>query len=572
MKRFLANILFSFLAVVPAFSTEISTRDIYSHLLIKDYPSACDKGRIGLQQYPQHKALWEAYIKALAKAGEEQEMAQAWQRYIQLFPSQEQNRDLLEAMAWGVIEKGDRSASPLIRAVALIASFLAQDAKGVNIIHRNLSGSNSVLRGIAIELASNMRDAKLTDEVFRLFREEKVWAVRVEAIQAVGKMKIEAAKPYLEAIIADEKALAEEKASAMQSLVNLLEKADREEMSKLAKSDRAGLRLIACKAAAFLNLTEQADILIPLIDDHHSEVRVAALNALGIMRVKDPDILAVAEKHLNDPDTTAAITAAWYVTLQNPELGQKAFKRWLNHESRDVRITAAAALSSTGKYGLPLTLAAFQNTSDPYVRMNLAFGLIGQRLLTDEACSIFYLGLTQLGERWAMDDKSPFKSLIPSKLKQNELIPNYPEAVNQTTRLEILNILSIMKYPKAQEAIKSFLKEKTWGVSGMAAIMLLTEGDDTAVDLVKNLLNDSSSKVRIQAALILALWGSGEDAINVLQDSYAKADRDLKEKILEGIGRVGSPTSIPFLTDKLNDSHQTLRMIAACALLQCLYH
>jgi HEAT repeat protein len=140
------------------------------------------------------------------------------------------------------------------------------------------------------------------------------------------------------------------------------------------------------------------------------------------------------------------------------------------------------------------------------------------------------------------------------------------------TRLEILNVLAVMDDPRAQPAIKNFLQERTWGVSGLAAALLLTEGDELALQYVQELLGDSSDKVKVQAALILALWGRGEGSINVLQEAYEDADREMKERLLEGIGHVGASSSIPFLTKRLKESYQTLRIVAAASLLKCLYH
>jgi HEAT repeat protein len=203
--------------------------------------------------------------------------------------------------------------------------------------------------------------------------------------------------------------------------------------------------------------------------------------------------------------------------------------------------------------------------------MNLAFGLLGQRIETEAACSALFEGLTEEKKRW-MWIEDEFHTLAPSKLKYDETIPNYPEEVNQLVRLEVLSVLAIFKYPKAQEAIKRFLQERTWGVSGLASALLLTEGDESSIELVQELLKDPQPKVRIQAALILALWGEGENALSVLQEAYATADRDLKERILEGVGRIGSLNSIAFLVEKLGEPYQNLRVIAASALLQCLYH
>jgi len=204
--------------------------------------------------------------------------------------------------------------------------------------------------------------------------------------------------------------------------------------------------------------------------------------------------------------------------------------------------------------------------------MNLSLGLIGQRIYTDIACSILYDGLMQQKERWMWQSVGSFRVLAPSKVKHDDAIPNYPEAVNQMTRLEVLQVLALLHYPKAQQAIKNFLQERQWEISGLASALLLTEGDDDAVDLVKQLLNENDPKIRVQAALILALWGKEEEVVTLLQQAYLTADRELKGQILEGIGRVGSTSSLQFLAERLQEPYQTLRIIAAAALLECLYN
>ena len=129
-----------------------------------------------------------------------------------------------------------------------------------------------------------------------------------------------------------------------------------------------------------------------------------------------------------------------------------------------------------------------------------------------------------------------------------------------------------MQHPDAQQAIKQFLQENTWGITGFASSLLLTEGDDAALDLVQELLNETNDQIRVQAAIVLALWGRHEDAIQVLEDAYSSADRELKEKILESVGSIGEMRSIPFLMSAMEEPYQTLRLIAASSILQCLYH
>lgn len=547
---------------------------VHAHFLIHDYTSAEKEAREGLHNYPYSQDLWRAYIKSLGQLGEDQEMLDAWNGYVEHYPEEKKNHELTETLAWSILKKAAKSPSPIIRIYAMVGSHFSQDARGVELLISQLRENNALIRAIAVQLSAQEQDDKLRDEIKRMFSTETSFAVRLEVIQAIGSMRIKALQPELVALLSKESTSAEEKAVAIQSLVILLDTANREEVARLAQCDRAGLRDLACQVVHFFRLERDLDLIIPLVNDHRPEVRESAMKAIATLQVKEyrgQPITEIVEKRLNDLDPHVALMTAKVITLQDPLRGQEAFKKLLKHKNKDIRYQAAAAIASCGNYGLPLMHEAFNEASDPYIKMNLAIGMLGLRINTDAACQALYEGLAT-SEKWMWDEESAFKALVPSKAKHDELIPNYPEALNQMTRLEILNYLAVMKYPKAQEAIKTFLQERQWGVSGMASVVLLTEGDESAIDLVKHIMNDSDPKIRLQAALILSLWGQGEDAITALQEAYPSAERDMKEKILEGLGRVGSEQAKLFLVDRLNEQHQSLRIIAASSLLMSLYH
>lgn len=553
---------------------ELSKR-VNAHMVIGDFASACNEAFVGLQSYPNSKNLWQSYLRALAKAGDEKILMANWRLFIKKFLEESNNREILECLAWAVIENGTASASPSIRAISLLGAYFSQDAKGVVLLRKGLSDNNSYLRGAALKLTATMPDASLQDEVLRLFKTESVWNVRLEAIKAIGQLSLEVSRDELTKIIAQQNTSAEEKAAAIEALVAMSDEIERTQIEHLMHSDRAGLRLLACELIAHFEQNQDVDLLLPLLRDPHAEVRAKALEVLGQMRVKSiggVSITELAEQYLGDSDAMVGVMAAWVMTLNDPQQGLVAFVPFLHHACREVRHTAAAALAATGKYGVPLALKTFNTSPDPYVRMNLAIGLIGQRQQTMQACECLYEALSQQKERWMWEEDGFFRVLTPSTVKHDDAIPNYPEAINQLVRLNILEMLAIVHYPKTQQAVKGFLQERSWGLSGMASALLLTEGDENAVDLVKGLLQDNEQKVKIQAALILALWGKGEEAIGVLQAAYPSADKELKGQILEGVGRVGSASSLPFLAEKLQEPYQTLRIIAAAALLECLYH
>lgn len=570
-----------FIASVACFSSlqgispEQIEKRVHSHLLVGDCPSACREGALGLQQHPYSKQVWQTYLRALTRAGDEKGMMLAWRTYTAMFPDEQDNREILECLAWAVLNQGFSSSSPLIRAIAMLGAFLSQDAKGIAILQQGMLDSNSFLRAAAVKLSSHLLDVSLQDELLRLLRTEKVWKVRLEVINAVGALQMVEARKELRKVIADEHCHADEKAAAIKSLVLLSEGANEEQLSQLVASNRVGMRMLACKLVAHFEQKNSIDRLFPLLCDPHSSVRAEVLLTLGRLRVASIGgqlVNAVAAKAAFDPDPVVGVAAAWTLTINDPKQGMAVFEKFFDHPLREIRYLAAAALASTGKYGMPLTTRAFMENRDPYVRMNLAIGLIGQRVNVRGACDCLFSGLARQKERWAWSEENQFRVLAPSKVKHDDAIPNYPEAVNQLTRLEVLQILSIAHYPYAQAAIKNFLQESNWGISGLASALLLTEGDDHAVDLVQTLLKDNDPKVKIQAALILALWGKGEDVVQLLQEAYDDADKDMKGQILEGIGHVGSRASLSFLAERLQEPYQRLRIISAAALLECLYH
>lgn len=561
-----------------AFDEKLSSASvsrINANLIINDCQNACNEALWGLYYYPQSKTVWIAYLRALAKSGDEKNMMLQWKNFIERFPEEATNREVLECLAWAVIDKAANSSSPAIRVTAMLGAFFSQDAKGVALLQQGLRDDNFFLRGAAVKLSSHLKDALLQDELLRLLQTEKVWGVRLEVIKAIGELRVVEATGELQKVIVNDQSHAEEKSAAIEALVSLSDGIDHQQLSRLVAGNRAGMRMYACEMIAFFDQPDDIDKLYPLLEDHHADVRSKVLQTIGrlrVPRINGHAVEDVAERATNDPDTTVAVTAAWVLTISNPQKGLPVFQRFLNHQIRDVRHFASAALAATGKYGLSLMRSAFYNTDDIYVKMNLAIGMIGQRVDTQAACDCLFQGLSEKKEKWAWDEEGSFRVLAPSKVKHDEAIPNYPEAVNQLTRLEVLQILAKLQYPHAQQAVKNFLKESNWGISGIASALLLTEGDDEAVDLVHTLLKDNDSKVKVQAALILALWGKGDDVVQLLQEAYPAADRELKGQILEGVGRVGSENSLQFLAERLQEPYQTLRIIAAASLLECLYH
>jgi len=548
-----------------------SAKRVYAHLMIQDPSSAVAEAADALKEYPESKSLQLAYIRALAERGDETAVMEQWKKTAHRFKEEASDRRCLETLAWGVLNKGEKSEQFFIRFCSLLGAALTRDVRALPLLLSELRGTNSALRSMAIKLSTMYGDGPLQQELARLLKEEKVWNVRLDVIGAVGQLRMVWLREDLKEIVGSPRTLAEEKSAAIVALVNMYDAIGPDELSQLVGSSRAGLRQLACQVIAHLDMKESVPQLEKLSHDSSPEVRRQAIYSLGLLGEKIP--FKKLEPFLHDSSPAVAITAAWVGMLCGYEEGGEILQLWMRDPHADLRRLAASALAAAGKAGVPLALKEMETTPDPYVRANLAIGLIGQRTEVKLACGTLYsVFFSEKETHWMWDDRYPFRSLSPSFLSHTSQIPNYPHMVDQLVRLDVLTILSVMRYPKAQEAVKGFLKNTSWGVTGAAAATLLEEGDEEAMNLVRSLLKEEDSKVRIQAALILAMMGNDNSGLGVLLDAYGSADREMKVHILEAVGRIGDISTVPFLLKVLQEPFQLLRVVAASALIQTLYH
>lgn len=558
--------LLPFLALVPI----DDVRHVEAHLLVGDEKSAIEKAKQMFSNHPEDPVAYEMLLKSLAAAKKDGEMIKLWQRFFEKFPQEAQKQDVLEQMCWGVLRKGRESSQNTTRLLSLIGAALTQDMYAVDFLLNGMRSSNVQIRAIAVQLSALFKDHPLKEEIIHLLFEEKNAEVRVEVIKALGEIKDEHYLSQLIDIVGSKKSAAIEKKEAIKSILKITEVVDKEQLMSLMESRRAPLRLLACECIARFQLKEYDDILAKLMHDPHPEVAASAIHAVGLLKIEQlrsrPSIFYLG-RLAKSSDPQIGITAAWALLLQNQELGRNALVYWLTHDNPKVANLAAASIASAGCYGIELAKEYVKRVQDPYVQANLALALVGQREECEEACLVLARILQQQKEKW-MIDEGIFSPLCRSKVRHKPEIPNYPEVINQTTRLEVLNLLAILEYAEAGEAIKQFLKERRWGVTGLAAERLLGEGDESALEHVKELLYDSDQEIRLEAALALATWGKDHSALPTLLKEYHEADRSVKIKILEALGRIGSKDAIPFLLERLTESSLNMRIIAASVLLQ----
>ncbi|MBI5272847.1 MAG: HEAT repeat domain-containing protein [Chlamydiia bacterium] len=550
-------------------------RRIQSHLLIDDSAAALEEAQKLVEEHPDSRAAGTSFVEALAAARREEEALAVWHRLSLQYPDLVMDRHVLEQLSWGVLQQGLHSTQNGVRLAALIGAYLTHDVRAVPILCAMLRDSNAVIRSVAAQMAVAYQDAPLREEIARMISEEKIWVVRLEVIKAAGALKMKSLAPKLQAIVQSDKATYEERQLAIEALLNIYEEMSLQQFTELARSNRAGIRHLACVLASHFELKEAGDEILKLVHDSHPDVRIAALNALGLSYRKNLPSTVVMEalpSVLDDTYPAAAITAGWVAMLVDPSLGRAHLEKWFNDPLAENRRLAASALAATGKSGVGLSLKILKESSDRYVKANLVMGLLGQREEVKMCCDVIYDFLQEEKRLWMWDTRpNPlFQVLVPSQIRYVDHIPNYPEAIDQLTRLNLVSLLAIVDDGRALEALKGFLQKRTWGITGVAAATLLQEGDDSALGVVRQLLHETDPDVQLQACLVLAMLGREESVLDDLQGAYAGANHERKMHILEALGRVGGSKSFSFLIGVFHEPFPILRVAAAAALIQCL--
>jgi HEAT repeat protein len=559
--------------VIGNITIDEGIRRVRAHLLIEDPVAALNEARLLDELYPDSKEAGSILVEALSNSGMREAALEKWRTLTLGDPNLLAGRQLLEEIGWGILKKELSSTQYSVRLAALIGSYLTHDVRAIPVLIKMMRDSNAVIRCVAVQMASSFGDAPLKDEIERMMTQEKVWIVRMEVIRAAGRLRMQKMIPKLQAFLQSDKTMVEERHAAIEALIHMSEKIKPEEISRLALSNRAGLRHLACAIATHFEVGEVKDQILALLSDTHPDVRVAALNSLGLFyrnHMATSEISERLEPLIQETHPQVSITAAWVAMLVDSSLAAPKFEEWLLHPISENRRFAAAALAATGRQGVNLAVDVLKNNNDPYVRANVALGLIGQRQEVAAAADCIYEFLSTEKRMWMWDNRmNPlFQTLSPSQVRHIDQIPNYPEAIDQMTRLSLVSTLAMVEDPRAIDALKHFLQLKKWNITGVAAATLLQEGDETSLEIVRQLLDDSNPQVRLQACLVIALYGKDPTVLKELQGAYVGADFEMKLHILEALGSVGNEESFSFLMNVLEEPFPLLRVAAAAALIQ----
>ncbi|MGL4348161.1 MAG: HEAT repeat domain-containing protein [Chlamydiales bacterium] len=542
--------------------------------LVKDAKGALETSAKAIHQFPESLEIKKLHVQALSQSGYSSYALQLWEEIKNELSDPKEIAKMQECIAWGIISTGKSSSRVEIKNFSLFSSFLTQDARASKMLLDALNSSNAVQRALGIRLAAKYGNAELHRNIINLLATEKVAFVRKELIEAIGVGKIIEGKEALQSILSiDTEPF--EKYTAIHSLSLLSENLQIEEITALLQHPQASFRLLAIHIIDKLNLQALYPLLFTILQDPSLDVKIAGLKSIGL---HVPE-WSIEEKNAVkacclDTNPFVSMLGAWNCLLHGEDIGTNVFIEKMQCSNPSIRIFASALLSFTGFKGLPLIISTFQSTEDPYVRVNLARSLISLRVFVKEAslALLDFIRDTAAPIMWDKGQYIFFPMISPSNIAPTPLCYNLRSVMDGMTRLSLLNNLLITEPKVAVETARNYLHNHFWGLSANAAAMLMETGNTYCVDLVKNLLNDSNKKIRLQAALVLAFMHQDERAAKILEELYYTVRQEDRFYILEALGQLSTKQSIPFLMKLLAEPFTGIRIAAASILIQNLYH
>ncbi len=558
-------------------------RRIQAHLVIKDAQSALSEVDEYLSHYPSGKErilFLKLKIQCASTVGNETALLASYKELRTLSSEEAQNPAVLEHIAWGVIRKAESSDSPLIRLEGAFAAFISNDAKGIMQVQKALDDQNVKVRQASLEFSASLRDEIIQKTTFEKALHDPSKEVKIAAIACLGKMRKNAVKEELKHIIEDKNTSAEEKYVAIDALTNILQNIDPPSFKTLVESNRSFLKILACKLGMTAQQKDLLPYIIPLLHDSNTQVKVYALQAVGTLmssqEFQQSDAYREAKALLSHTEWRQQITTLWLLSLlgtkDDAKNAHQELVEWTRHNNPEARVFAAAALIHTGSNGASSMVYALKKSLDPYVKMTLAIGLIYQQHEVPFAAHYLEETMNFTKERIGWEQEGIFSWIGQSQIPHSAQKPRLPETHDFLTRLELYSVIATCDPTHLREKLELFFKERSWGISGSAASLLIQEGDPGISDVLRSLLHDPSCEIALQAAYILALYTQDPEALPLFEKKWKEATREQKELILYAIGSIGSPTSIPFLASILDEPFQTLRIRAASSILQCVYH
>lgn len=498
-----------------------------------------------------------------ARLGATSQALELWRGHS--FPPSLHN-GLLEEICWGVLAKGAHSTSLSTRMTALIGAALSREARGVELLAQAFEDRNERIRQIAVELSGHYRDGVLTQKLLKELTPSSPPQLRQAVLHSLGAQRAKAALPSLRVLLRHPTLSHKEKNKCAFIIADLSEGVEEEELVSLSHSKRASERILACYLAWRFSPPFVEPLLFSLMKDPLPPVRCAAAEVYGLLKAEGS--LSGREgvwfTLFQDVDPRLRALAGWGALLEGDLRGGFKLVELIEQGDRLSRLYGAWALAASGERGKELSLQLLEKELDEEVAINLALGLWGQgeRERSKKIVKRFLLN-EQKGWGVVREEGKVLKGIA--------LQVGGRGGKEEEVQLQLLALLASEDEESGFQILERWLFHPRWDLAMEAAFLLLSEGSETpSFSLEKS--QDWKEEQQVRWALILALWKRDSQALAFLVEAYRHASREVKEHLIEGVGRVGDPLALPLLVEALEEPFEGMNLMAASAILQLLSH
>ncbi len=547
------------------------------HLLIRNDTEAASLSTQAIESFPYSSNLRKLYIESLSSIGSEKKLLRAWQQFSRDFPDQKYEDQVLELVAKGVLHYAEFSEPYLSKQYRYAVSDAFTDASSVESLKEAFHDSNFAVREMALNAVLSHGDDVLCDEIVDLLERERMPSVRRKALEVLIRVKGEEAKPIAESMLKNPNLSYFDRLSLILALLDGKDSMERSELEQLAQSSQAIERLIACYTYAYYGIKENLDLLKAMIYDPILDVRIQALTSLGHLRINQIDgesVDALMQPIIEGENKELSLLASWVCMLSDCSNQKHCFRDFLYHSNQKIRLQAASLIGYSLPYTQDLAEEFFQTHSDKYVRLNLSAQLLVHRVRVKEAQDqVFDFLQHPETAQFKASMPYPMETIWPVQLVDNfeKQISGVPSMVHsEVVQFCLLNLLAVLEDPRAYGAISDFLETHHSNAALASMPQFIRAGSAQLLDLICSFFDHPDLNKRIQAAALVAMLKKEEKALQILYDAYPQVDRRLKEMIVTIVGQIGAKDSIPFLMEAIYEPSQSMRIVAASSLMQCI--
>jgi len=305
--------------------------------------------------------------------------------------------------------------------------------------------------------------------------------------------------------------------------------------------------------------------LISALTDPDARVREKACWAIGLLREDAVSAVPTLERLLDDPETKVRDLAGWALWKVG-QWGIPGLARMLASKDRRERHTALDRLDQVAECAsasVPALVRALRH-AEPWTRTQAA-GVLG-KIGPDAAAAV--PSLMEL-----LEDDEAFSAAARALARIGGAARTaVPELVRMLDRGEpwerfyVAEALSLFGAPEAvpslAELVRSEGRESSLGSARVLAQM--APGNPAADAEMRTALAKGNFLVRRE--ILSALTGLGDKAEPQLLLALSHADHFVRRKAVEGLGRIGSGSSLDAVQGALQDPDPGTRILAAMVL------